>query len=247
MLKFIKPFVRLQRIAIDARSNFHVLADQLLKLWLAAGTADLRTDRSTAFQYCRYDGLAFRPASVDLLFALVGVHETRLAADEGFIYFNFATQLVERFALCGKADAVEHEPSRLLSDAQCSVQFVGTDTVLAVQQHPNCREPLLKRDRRVFKDGTCLQRKARFRVIGVAFPQAVLGKVANLLRPTFRALHLAVCPAEINHKLSAIFKFREVDYRVSEGSVVAHELSLRPIDRYVKYILTLPSAACGRR
>src|ERR1017187_2210912 len=81
MLKFIKPVVRLQRIAVDARSSFHVLADQLLKLWLAAGTADLSTDRSTALQYCRNDGLTFRPSSVDLLFALVGMHEARLAAD----------------------------------------------------------------------------------------------------------------------------------------------------------------------
>src|ERR1035437_10516983 len=113
-----------------------------------------------------------------------------------------------------------------------------SDAVLAVQQHPNCREPLLQSNRGILKDRTRLQREARFRMTGVALPQAILGKVANLLRSTFRALHLAVCPAEINHKLAAILKFREVDYRVSEGSMVAHELSMRPIYRYVKYILT---------
>ena len=31
------------------------------------------------------------------------LHRIRLAADEGFVYFDFATQLVEGFALCGKA------------------------------------------------------------------------------------------------------------------------------------------------
>src|ERR1017187_402456 len=74
MLKFIESVVRLQRIAIDARSGFCVLADQLLKFRLAAGAADLRADRSAALQYRRYDGLAFRPASVNLLFAFIGVH-----------------------------------------------------------------------------------------------------------------------------------------------------------------------------
>src|ERR1039457_3958725 len=104
MLKLIQSVVRLKRIAVDARSGFHVLADQLLKFRLAAGIANASTDRSAALQYRRYDGLTFRAASVDLFFPFVGVHEACFAADEGFIHFDFASEFVEGLALRGRPD-----------------------------------------------------------------------------------------------------------------------------------------------
>ena len=133
---------------------------------------------------------------------------------------------------------MEHEPRSLLRHTKRAVKFRRRDAVLAVQEHPDCREPLLQGDRRVLKDRASLQREARFRVLRIALPDAILGKVADLFRTAFRALYLAIRPAQIHHELAAGFEFREVQDRVSEASMYAQELSMRSKAGYVKYILS---------
>src|SRR6476659_3982031 len=93
--------------------------------------------------------------------AFFGMHVTRFAADESFIDFNFAAgaaKLYEGTALDCKADAMQHEPSRLLSDAQSAMNFIRANAILAANEEPHCGKPFLKRDRRIFKDGSNLQR-----------------------------------------------------------------------------------------
>ena len=236
MLKLVEPVVRLQRIAIDARSGFHVLAYKRLKFRLAARAAYLRAYRTTAFQHCRYDGFAFRPASDDLLSTLVGVHVPRLAADEGFVNLNLAAQFVECLTLSRKADAVEHKPCRLLGYAKRAVKFPGRYTILAVKQHPNSRKPLLKCNWGILKDGSGFERERGAGVPCVALPHSAFCEVCDLLRSACGAFHIAARPTERNHELAAIFKAREVNNRIAEGSMVAHKTSMRLISWDVKYI-----------
>ena len=70
-----------------------------------------------------------------------------LASAEDLIVLDFAGEFVEGFALRRKANAVEHEPCRLLSDAKRAVEFPGGNPVLAVQEHPDRGQPLFQRNR----------------------------------------------------------------------------------------------------
>jgi hypothetical protein len=59
-----------------------------------------------------------------------------LPTDEGFVYLNFTAEFGSRLILHSFTDAVEHEPSRLLSDPQVTTYLVTRNTVLAVRNQP---------------------------------------------------------------------------------------------------------------
>jgi hypothetical protein len=71
------------------------------------------------------------------------------------------------------------------------------------------------------------ERKARFRMGGVALPNPVLGQIANLLRTALRALHLTVRPAERHHEIMAVFVAGEVQDRIAEGGMPDHKVDQR--------------------
>src|SRR5205085_8161438 len=92
-----------------------------------------------------------RPGDAPLAHVLV--HVLRQAADESLVGLNCAAHLLlERTRLHRKADAVKHEPSGLLRDADCAMHFVRTDAVLAVRDHRYCREPFAQTERRVLEN-----------------------------------------------------------------------------------------------
>src|SRR5215471_3640467 len=68
----------------------------------------------------------------DFLAPFVLVHVPRKSADVGLVRFDFAAQFVERTILHCKTDAMQHEPRRLLSDAEIACDFIATDAVLAI-------------------------------------------------------------------------------------------------------------------
>lgn len=72
------------------------------------------------------------------------------------------------------------------------------------------------------------------------FHNAILSEVADLFSSTDWAFDLPVRPVDRNHKVFAVFKIREIDYRVSECSVIAHVPMVALFQRYVTYILTFP-------
>jgi hypothetical protein len=74
-------------------------------------------------------------------------------------------------------------------------------------------------------------------MLRIAFPNAIFGEIADFFRAAFRAFYLTVQPAQLHHKLSAMFEIREVENGIAECSMCAHELSMRPKVRYVKYII----------
>src|ERR1017187_9552726 len=59
MLEFVEPVVRLQRVTVDTRSGFHIVADHGLKFGLSPCSTDLGANRSAALQNCCHDGLTF--------------------------------------------------------------------------------------------------------------------------------------------------------------------------------------------
>jgi|ERR1700733_15679810 len=75
------------------------------------------------------------------------MHVLNLATYEGFIGFDFIAQLGGMIVAQCQPDAMEHEPSRLLTDTGGPVKFVGTRAILAIGQHPHGHEPLVECDR----------------------------------------------------------------------------------------------------
>ena len=79
--------------------------------------------------------------------ALGDVHVPALATNVGLVNFHIAAQLAATDGLHGETDTLQHEPRRLLGDANGAVNFPRTDAVLAVGDKPHNGEPLLKRNR----------------------------------------------------------------------------------------------------
>jgi len=123
---------------------------------------------------------------------------------------------------------MEHEPRRLLGNAERAMKFPRRDPVFAVQKHPDRREPLFQRNRRVLKDRAGLQREGRLVMARVALPHAARFKPANILRPAMGAGDVTIGPAKLDHKGLAMSEISEVKDRVSKGSMCAHETDHTP-------------------
>ena len=149
--------------------------------------------------------------------ALAGVHVARFAADVGFVHFDIARELAARLVLHGQANPVQHEPRGFLSDAKRGRQFVRTDTVLHVDDHPDGRKPLAQPDRGILKDRPGLKRELAVRVPRGAFPAVPRRIKIDLLGATRRAGD-AVRPAQAHHVVQAVRGVREVFDRFDEGA-----------------------------
>src|SRR5207302_1762247 len=84
------------------------------------------------------------------------MHERHFPADESFVHFDFSTfgttDLLDDSVTESQAETMQNEPRRLLGDAQIAANFVGTDSVLAIDQHPQSREPFVERDWRILEN-----------------------------------------------------------------------------------------------
>ncbi len=154
------------------------------------------------------------------------VHVPRPATDESLIDLDFSTELPARLPLQRQPDSLKHEPSRLLADSRSPADFVGTDTVLAVRQHPHCKQPLVQSDWRILKDSPDLDGELRLRMPSLALPNSPRRYECDILRPTGRA-HNAIRPAPRHEIVQAVVGIRKVEDRFLKGSGFArHESSM---------------------
>lgn len=139
-------------------ANF--LADDLAQFALAPRSDVMDANlASVAFEQSEYDLFPAGAASMYLLFALVLVHETGQATDEGFISLDTARHFVDASSVHRITDAMSHKPRRLLRDLQGVRDFVATDAVLAVREHPHRAKPLVESDRGILEDRPDLNRE----------------------------------------------------------------------------------------
>ena len=89
------------------------------------------------------------------------------------------------------------------------MNLIAADSVLARNDEPRSREPLLKRNRRIFKGGSGLERKLRMVMLAVTLPYPLVSNPENLLRLATRTLHHAIGPAEFHHELAAMLEVRK--------------------------------------
>jgi hypothetical protein len=178
--------------------------------------------------------------------SLALVHIAGFRADEGFIDFHFASELVKTLVLHCQPNAMEHKPRRLLGYTKPAMNFVARDTVLAGNNQPCRREPLLQRNRAVLENGSGLECERGAFMLRVALPHASLGKPRNVIRTAARAGYDAIRPAKFNHELAAVLEIGEVQNRVPEGVWRFHESSMQPNERYVKYVIAITLSKNGR-
>ena len=158
--------------------------------------------------------LSLVPVPVIRRLRFANVHVPCFTADEGLVNFNLAIQFTsEEVILHRKADSLEHEPRRFLSHSYIAGNLVTTHAVLAIREHPRCREPLVQCDRRIFVNRPDFDGEFAFRVMAPALPSSASRvKCTDLCRCTNGADY-AVRPSADSDVVDAIIGIREVDNR----------------------------------
>src|SRR5258708_5626924 len=179
MVNYLMRVVRCQsivghkRIAVERSASGDMLANFFLQDSLATAGNDGSANLSAALKDAHDGGLVLRSGASDAPLAFTQVHVSRFAANEGFVYFNFAAQLgAEKIVLHRKANPLKHEPCRLLGNLHVAGDLVAANTVLAIGKHPRCHEPLVQRDRRILIDRANLGGELALGMMATAFPSA---------------------------------------------------------------------------
>src|ERR1700730_1054768 len=144
-----------ERIGIDRAARFDVGANVGLQKMLLAVADDSDANLATAFKNALNGSLVFGASMSNPELALIGVHVSGKATDESFIHLYFfpaSAKLDELLLVQGKANAVHHEPSGLLSDSQSACYFIGANAVLGIYDEPYRDHPLIHAERGILKD-----------------------------------------------------------------------------------------------
>lgn len=149
----------------------------LLNFRVQAESLDVRNvhgaNFSFAFQQSENGVLVLWAIASDAALACSHVHVASLAADEGFVRFDFFAESADvrkGLALHGETDSMQHEPRGLLSDSERASNFVGTDSVLAVRNHPTGGKPFVESERGVLKNRSDFHGELTACVVILALP-----------------------------------------------------------------------------
>jgi len=211
----VQADIGLQSIGLDGSACFDFFSHEWLHVVFAPLLDDARSHAPTALNESDHNRfVVINPASEFSFAALV--HVSRFAADESLVNFDFAVRASTELAskeiiLHGLADALQHEPCRFLMNSNCPRQFVTADAVLAIGQHPKCRHPLIKGDRRIFHDRANLDRELLLAL--VAKPDAASLDKRVLRFATARTGNLAARPAIALGILKSAGRIGEIDHR----------------------------------
>ena len=231
----VQAIVREQFIGHYLGAFADTLANDLAEFALAPRADVMDADLSgIAFEQPEYDLFTARPATMDLFFALVLVHEACRAADEGLVRFHRAGHLVDRSGMGGVANAVHHEPRGLLRDFEVLTDFVAANTVLAICHHPHSAEPFVQPYGGILEDRTDLDGELLFAVL--ALPNKPRGKVGSTLAVTSRTHGLTVGPLNSSNLVNAGLGVAVVPYGAHQTTVFAdvvvfHTSILHPEER----------------
>lgn len=144
------------------------------------------------------------------------MHVAGLAADKGFINFDLAAQLPCRTVLQSQTTAMHHEPCGLLGDAKCTGDLIGTNSILAVNQHPDCGKPFVQSNCRVLKDSPDFDRELAVMVHALALPLSLVRKEWNIGSPANRTDN-AVRPAPSGKIIQTIVRLSEIQNCLLQG------------------------------
>src|SRR5260370_30582320 len=110
------------------------------------------------------------------------VHESGLPTDESLIHFNrsaVSSKLRNASSLHSKAQPMQNKPCGLLRNPKITGNLVGANTIAAIDQHPQSREPLVQRNRGILEDRSNLDGKLATALL--ALPAFLGGEVVMIL------------------------------------------------------------------
>lgn len=109
-----------------------------------------------------------------------------------------------------QADAMQHEPCRLLSNADGLGDLVATDTVLAIGEHPDDNQPFIQGDRGILEYGSNLGRELALGVGALALPFVLTSKEAHIFASASGAGNDAIRPTLAGHVVQTILRVGKV-------------------------------------
>jgi len=190
------------------------------------------TNLSTPFQDSKDCNLIPTASAHNFCTPLADMHVAGEPADKGFVNLDLSAQFSSVLILQGEPDAVQHEPRGFLSDAKIAGDFIGTDSVLTVRNHPHCHKPLIEANRRIFKDSPDLNRELAVMMDALALPLPLISKEASTGATASRADHFTM-PSSGNQVTKAVVGLGEIDDCFLECFwllFVSHENKLTPIN-----------------
>jgi len=217
----LKPEVGVSFIGEKMRAGFDVLANGHVQASPTSIIQDSDAHLSAALQHRMNRNLPNWSASLTLHDALLAVlvHIANLAADEGFVDFDFTIQLAAATVILHcEPDALKHEPSGLLANADSAVNLIGRNSILAVGELPHGEQPLVQADRRVLKDRADLDGELSLGMSGLALPEVPGRQETDVVRAAGRTDHLAVLPAPRREISDAVLGIGEVSDCFLKGS-----------------------------
>ncbi len=206
----IQSLIGHECIGVDRALRFNVRADSRLQVMLTARWYDAGANLAAAFQDSKNSCFVLHAAFGNFNFAFVSVHESGSTADECFVHFYFFPAPAEShkfLAVHCKANAVHHEPSGLLRDAQSACDFIGTDSVLAIHDEPHRNHPLVHAERGILKDGSDFD--GELFLTSLAEPKSTRRDEGVLRRIAARASHFARRPAQRHRIVESLLRVRE--------------------------------------
>jgi len=202
-----------QEVGIESRSRLNMLADLRLKSVLLPVGNDDGANLSATLKDAHDSNLVFSSVSCNSALTDAQVHVASLAADEGLIRLDLATiaaNLHQGTALHGETDAMKHEPSSFLSDAEGTGKLTRANCVLSRNDNPDRRKPLLKAECRVLEDGSHLRSELTLAVCALALPLLLLCKPSHIV-PSASGVGNSVRPAMLHHVADAVVGVCEVN------------------------------------
>ena|ERR1019366_4905999 len=211
----VQQIVSRSAVGIDLASELHIVQH----FGLQSLTLDVRHDLGANFALLSVEhphdySFSMMAASCFVANAATFVHVDCLATNPSFVNFNRSASTADLGLRCeavsyipqSNADAMEHEPCRLLSDADGLCDLVAADTVFAVAEHPDHHQPLLKRDGRILKDGSHFGAELAILVGALTLPFPLIIEERHVVTATGRTGHSAIRPALRDHILQAVIK-----------------------------------------
>jgi hypothetical protein len=211
-------------VSENVRAGGHVRVNLAMQCFLITVFDHGSLNFAAALEHSHHDGLTVWASSLNFLSPFCGVHVSRLASDEAFVDFNFSIEQPAALRLKAKADAREHEPCSLLTNPQIACNLVAADSVLAIREQPNSREPFIKAERGILENSPYFYRELALWMLDGALPYLAFRNVPRLTLAASWAGYDAIRPAPRYQVVKAIVGVGEIDNRIFEiGWFVAHK------------------------
>jgi len=197
-------------VGVDRRVRLDVAANFGFHDMTAAGRNYVGANLTATFKNPDDWRLVFAAKHTGNAAVSIAVHESRFAADESFVHFDFTSTPAEFhkvFAVKGKPDAMHHEPCGLLGDAKSAANLVGTDSILAVDQHPYGNHPLVHSDCGILKNRSYLD--GELLLAFLAEPDSPRRNERVLRTTAAGASHFACRPAQRHRIVESLLRVRE--------------------------------------